>query len=286
MGGISGNINAIRDWTKNYYYDKSDIADLFIKASEGLVSYELTIIGGSSVDVTLTEDIQNNPQSYTITTDSNGEYTGLFLFHENSPLIITGSDSSYLEYTLNSQIDTIELVELVIATSIMTSNNTPNDIGVCRASSEMSYSGNTYAAWRAFDRNPNSDPQWTPPNQRESWIEYEFNNKTIIKKIEVYYPPWVDNLSNQSGKIGGRSLKTLELVASDDKTNWTSLWICQCDYIFSVGSNGVVYLNHVRPYVGVFANNTAYKVYRLKVSQYTNGAGPAISCINLYKRNN
>ena len=29
-GGISGNIEAIRDWTKNYYYDKSEIADKFI----------------------------------------------------------------------------------------------------------------------------------------------------------------------------------------------------------------------------------------------------------------
>ena len=276
-----GSLEAIRDWGNTFFYTKEEIADFFIKSSEGLLPYKLTIMGRSLVSVTLVEDIQTDPQSYTVITDSNGKYTGVFLFHEDSPLLITGSDGSYLEYTLSSQEAVIELVPLVIATPIMTSNTTPNTVGVCRANSEMSYGGNVYAAWRAFTQNPDVNPQWTPTG-KNGWIEYEFNDPTVIKKIEVYVAPW----SSSGGYADSRGSKAFELLASNDKTNWTSLWDKNADYTWSVNNNSYVILSPKRPTADLLGNNTAYKVYRLNVEQFNNGAGPAISCINLYKLGN
>jgi len=273
-----GNIEAIRDWSNMFFYKKEEIADFFIKIDSGLVPYKLTINGGNLVTVTINEDVETDPQTYTISTDINGTYTGIFLFHENSTIVLIGSDSSYLEYTLSLQEATIELIPLVIATSVMTSNATPNDIGVCRASGEMWYSGNNYAAWRAFQQINAQQINWVDPNNTSAWIEYEFNTPVVIKKIEVYIINWIEN-----GRMSIRSTKSLELVASNDHTTWESLWVKDpIDYNFSIANDG--YLTCTKqPVVGVFNNNIAYKYYRLKTQQCTNGTGAAIACINLYK---
>ena len=103
------NIEAIRDWTKKYYYSKEEIQDFFAKSNAGLKAYNLIITGPALTTITITEQTQTDPQTYEITTDEEGNYKNLFFFHANSVIELTYTGSTSVSYTLSNYIDTISI---------------------------------------------------------------------------------------------------------------------------------------------------------------------------------
>ena len=113
----AGNIEAIRDWSKRYFYTKSDIGEFFIKQSSGLSAYSLTIVGPANTQITINDNDQSNPQEYVITTDSRGTYQSLFFFNDGNTLTLTGT-GIYESYTLSEYIATIWLVQVIMPTML------------------------------------------------------------------------------------------------------------------------------------------------------------------------
>ena len=129
MSSQAGNIQAIRNWANNYYPKSDDIADAFVKIGSGLTAYHLTIIGNDNTQtVTIIEDAQTDPQTYTIQT-VDGEYSGLFFFHSGSTIRLYDNGVLYNEHILSNTTDTIYLRPLVSAIPVMTSDTTPAGTG-------------------------------------------------------------------------------------------------------------------------------------------------------------
>lgn len=289
MGGISGNINAIRDWTKNYYYDKSDIADFFSKISLGLIGYKLTIIGDPNSEFTIVEDAQTNPQTYNDVFDSDGVCVGVYFFHEGSTITISDEAGSYNEHELDSYEDTVYLRPLVIATPVMTDNNTPNTVGTCSASSEMWYDNYHYIAAEAFKQTINDARPWQTSGRSGtgSWIKYSFNDPVIIKRCKVWCIGWgMDNYSKNNTYWGGRQIRVFTLQASNDNSNWVDLWTCERIIPNNqLPNDSDKQLHPVRPDISpieLIKNSTAYKYYRIYVNKCWDDEA-AISRIDLYK---
>lgn len=173
----AGNIEAIRDWSKRYFYTKADVSEFFTKLNTGLTAYKLTIIGPANESVNIVEDYQTDPQEYNIKLSSNGNYTGLFFFHAGSILTATG-DSVSATLQLDDYIDTIYLVSISELVPAMTSNTTPNTVGQVIYSSE--YGG--YPGFYAFDKN--NGTRWNGSNNAtEEYIGYQFFDKVCVAKI-------------------------------------------------------------------------------------------------------
>lgn len=172
----AGNIEAIRDWSKRYFYTKSDVSEFFTKLNGGLTAYKLTIIGPVNADITITDNDQTNPQEYVIKTSSSGVYTGLFFFNAGNTLSLTGDGISET-YTLNDYIDTITLTQLSSLIPQMTSYTEPSG----NVSSSGEYNAN-YVAWHAFDGIDNT--KWASPSGN-AWLQYEFATSKLVKKMYI-----------------------------------------------------------------------------------------------------
>lgn len=103
----AGNLEAIRDWAKWYFYSKSDINNFMVNFNDGLTAYGLAIYGPADAEVTMTEQNQQTPKTYTITLNGIGEYRGLFFFHTGATLIVTATGGYTVSKTLSAYTDQI-----------------------------------------------------------------------------------------------------------------------------------------------------------------------------------
>ena len=203
----AGNIEAIRDWSKRYFYTKSDVGEFFTKLNSGLSAYSLTIVGPANTQITITDDDQTNPQEYVITTNTNGTYQSLFFFNEGSILTLTDG-THYGSHTLTDYVDYIEL-DKTISSLIpdMTSDTTPSGV-VLHANLESE----SYAVWRAFNSTIGRASQYPDldGNTGLGYMGYDFGTPVYIRKIS-------ENRTNP-GELANGLLYYVEY--SNDGTNW------------------------------------------------------------------
>lgn len=284
----AGNIEAIRDWANNYFPKREEINDLFLRIGSGLTAYNLTIIGDTNTQtITIIEDTQTDPQTYEVQTIG-GEYTGLFFFHTGSTIHLYDNGVLYNEHVLSDTTDTVYLRPLVIATSKMTSNNTPNDIGTCSASNEMTYGGYTYAAWRAFNDNiPSGEPIWWVSGSYSSggtWIKYSFNDPVCIKRVVVNC---ISNGFNATLNNQSRDIRAFKFQASNDNSTWVDLF--ETRRTIAPGSDPyssdkLFYpINPVNSPDSLLKNTTKYKHYRVLVTDTWDIQAVGITTLKMYK---
>ena len=103
----AGNLEANRDWVERYFYKKSDINGFLVNFNDGLTAYGLTIYGPENAEITITEQNQQNPQSYIVKTNSQGSCQGLFFFHSGATVNFYISGAVVYTTTLNEYIDII-----------------------------------------------------------------------------------------------------------------------------------------------------------------------------------
>lgn len=256
----AGNIEAIRDWSRRYFYTKSDVSEFFTKLNTGLTAYKLTIVGPANASISITENAQSNPQSYSIKTASNGTYTGLFFFHAGSTLSLTGTGIGST-HILSNYVDIIYVTSIVIATPVMTGDTTPS--GEVIKSNQ--YSG-TYAAWRAF-RQVIDDNGWVTTNDGlPQWIGYHFTQPVTIVKL-------VTNNRNYNGTPAQIGAPTkFYLQGSGDGVTWADIQYCESANQAYAGENTY----------DIF-NDTSYSYYRLYVIESTASVSCALSKLNMYK---
>lgn len=152
------------------------------------------------------------------------------------------SDSTWCTAICNST-----YFESVLTTKIptMTSNTTPS--GVCSADSLRS----GYAAYGPFSGGSSS---WVNAGSKPGWVKYEFANAIVAKVVE-YTPPEVSS---------SNAAKTLRVEASNDNSNWTTL------YTQSTATTA-----ETKYSIPIPSNNTAYKYYRwyILTSDWSSGVG-------------
>ncbi len=122
---------------------------------------------------------------------------------------------------------------------IMTSNTTPS--GVCSASS--SYSSD-YLAWKAFDKNVNTNWGTSEAASTNAWLQYEFPQPVIVRKFYVLSPP------NSSLP----QVDNYKISASNNGTDFTDLGTFTYSTISATDGE-----------THTLNNSTAYKYYRLTV---------------------
>lgn len=264
----AGNLAAIRDWGDHYFYDKSEVAEFFMKLNEGLTAYKLTIIGPADTDITINDNDQTNPQEYVIKTPSTGVYSALFFFNEGSTLTLSG-DGVLATHALNTYVDTIMIVDTIIATPVMTSNTTPS--GIVRSSSVYKdpSTGQSvrWEPWHAFTQVGDVDG-WAALNYQKvgEWIEYEFDNPQIILKLQV--------INRNQNAPGVSSVKKFILKASNNGVDYINLG----EYTLDNPNVKLASQTYNIP------NTDAYKIYRIEVSEaISTPSYVTFGCINLYK---
>ena len=264
----AGNLEAIRDWSRRYFYTKSDVAEFFTRLNDGLTAYKLTIVGPVNTKITINDNDQTNPQEYVIKTSSNGVYIGLFFFNEGNTLSLSGTGVA-TTYTLDKYIDTITLANLIIATPIMTANDQPS--GTVRASSvytDPSTGQQTrWQPWHAFKQIGDIDG-WASSNGSKvgEWIEYEFDNPQLILKLQII------NRNQSAGSVS--SIKKFILKGSNNGTDYASLG----EYTIDVPNTPLISQEYV------ISNINSYTIYRLEVSEAISSPSyVTFGCINLFK---
>ena len=75
-----GNINAIREWSRRYFYTKEDINYFVTKLNEGYKGYALTFVGPRNTKVVI------NPEHYEFLKDAGCEKVQGFLFGKPMPI--------------------------------------------------------------------------------------------------------------------------------------------------------------------------------------------------------
>ena len=188
MDSDIGNIRAVREWSRRYFYTKQDIGFFVTKMNAGLKAYALMIIGPRNKKVTI------NPGNYEFTLNSDGWYRYLFFFENNSEITLAIEDGDTITYQLNEYNDTINLSPWVIATPQMTGTVSP--------------SGYVEYSYDLFNRNEN-DKWMTQINNRPTL--YEFPEPTTIYKMVF---KWTNN---------GYAIKAFEFEASNDYEHWVTL---------------------------------------------------------------
>ena len=153
------------------------------------------------------------------------------------------------------------IYRFAIATPIMTSNNTPS--GEVSASSQYA----ARAPWNAFTQNPDIsiyDAWCTEVGQAtNSWIRYDFDNPTVIGKLETY------NRLDGDGKV-----TKFTFQGSNDGTNWTDLESCEASNLTARGLNTYI-----------IDNSVSYLKYRLYITEVASGMTIAsFGCINMYEK--
>ena len=257
----AGNIEAIRDWSKRYFYTKSDVSEFFTKLNTGLTAYKLTIIGPANTTVNITENASTNPQTYVIKTQSNGIYTGLFFFHSGSTLNLSAGSYS-ATHVLSNYVDIISLVSLIIATPIMTSATTPSGEVI----TDNQYDAN-YAAWRAFKQEIDNNGWVTKSTGLPAYIGFHFTQPIVIVKI-------LTNNRNYNGTAAQIGAPTkFYFQGSNDGTNWTDIQYCEATNLAYAAQNEYYIIN-----------DTAYSYYRLYIIESSGGTvSCALSRLNMYK---
>lgn len=257
----AGNLAAIRDWGDHYFYDKSEVAEFFMKLNEELTAYKLTIVGPADTDITINDNDQTNPQEYVIKTSSNGIYTGLFFFNEGNTLSLQGGEIA-ATHVLTNYIDIITLVPLVIANANMTGYTTPS--GEVSASAYASTSSGTYYPWYAFKHEVQSNIRliWSSGEVASRWIQYKFDDPVCIIKLTV------QNANIHDGFSG----KKFIFQASNDGVNFTNLGE------YSIDSSVKLYKSEYD-----IPNANSYLYYRLNFTEWYSNNSVEVGCINLYK---
>ena len=167
-----GNIKALREWTRRYFYTKQDINYFMTKLNEGLKGYALMIIGPRNKRVTI------NPGNYQFTLNSDGWYRYLFFFNRNQEITLSVQDGITMNYQLDAYNDTICLSPWVIATPQMTDYHWP--------SGYVMYSGSLSGyPWACFDRNENNACGLRGGDNK--WINYEFPEPVVIYNAEILF---------------------------------------------------------------------------------------------------
>lgn len=196
-----GNIRALREWTRRYFYTKEDINFFMTKLNQGLKGYALMFIGPRNKKVTV------NPGNYEFTLNSDGWYRYLFFFNRNQEITISVQDGETITYQLDEYNDTINLSPWVIATPQMTNNFTPSGYAFGHISGQYSY--------RGFDRSTSTNANMSS-NQTSSYVGYEFPEPTIIYKFKLLFVcAWSTREPQNSHMI---------IQGSNDKSHWTDLY--------------------------------------------------------------
>ena len=265
-----GNIEAIRDWANQYYYNRDDLANFFILKSQGLTAYKITIIGPKNCPIHIIEDALTNPQEYTVQTDRYGVFSGL-LFFRIQPINLTLTNLSTHDTVTQALTTgvfeyTIQMSPYVIAYPDMTSNTTPNDKGEVIYGTDLT--NNVTNMWWLFQprvQHTNSsgyapriylvNPYTEEGRRREdAWVGYDFDEPTVIYKAEWYVYGFNTNLNLDH-----------ILEGSFDGTTWTELGRVNKNGNAS-GYNGTSFYAGSTPSVTITVQNPlAYKYYRFKV---------------------
>ena len=204
---IIGNISAVREWTRRFFYTREDINYFVSKINAGFKGYGLMIIGPRNKNIII------NPGNYTFTLNSDGWYRGLFFFTQGQAITITIEDGDSFNYQLTSYLDIINLSPYVIATPIMTSNSRPSGYLTGTGYS----SGSSY--YGAFDRTEayTSNKYCSLTPSTNAWICYEFPDPTTIYKCKfVLYPYSASSTLMRPTHF--------ELQASNDNESWTTIY--------------------------------------------------------------
>lgn len=198
-----GNIRAIREWTRRYFYTKQDINYFMTKIDEGLKGYALMIIGPRNKKVTI------NPGNYQFTLNSDGWYRYLFFFNRNQEITLSVQDGITMNYQLDAYNDTICLSPWIIATAQMTSNSAPAGYQVSGYMNSAS-SG----LFQLFDRDSNT----------KSNVIYTQDNYTIYK-FPVATRIYKGSIICQGSATGGSNSYNLNItiLGSNDNEHYSSL---------------------------------------------------------------
>lgn len=193
-----GNIKALREWTRRYFYTKQDINYFMTKLNEGLKGYALMIIGPRNKRVTI------NPGNYQFTLNSDGWYRYLFFFNRNQEITLSVQDGITMNYQLDAYNDTICLSPWVIAT--------PQMVDKCRPYGYLT--GDTYNGgnWYPFNRNEGDK---VALNYNNGYLSYEFIEPTIIYKVKMIYG---------TDTAGSNNIYDVYFKASNDDKIWTDIF--------------------------------------------------------------
>ena len=227
-----GNINAIREWSRRYFYTKADINYFITKLNEGLKGYALTIIGPRNKKVTIT------PGNYEFTLNSDGWYRYIFFFTLGQEITIEVEDGETITYQLDEYNDTINLSPYVIATEQMTS--------IYQPSGYITESGHYHGLVNAFNRN---DEDWwdnwiETSGISNQWLCYEFPEPKTVYKVTIMLTPFhyasgVDNIMRP---------EHFAIQASNDGENWVNIY--EVDRVIPSDENSVSFdISDPKPYI-------------------------------------
>lgn len=251
MDSDIGNIRAVREWSRRYFYTKQDIGFFVTKLNSGLKAYALMIIGPHNKKVTI------NPGNYEFTLNSDGWYRYLFFFEDNSEITLAVEDGDTITYQLDEYNDTINLSPWVIATPAMTS--------ICRPSGYIT-GGPNDAGYGAFDRD---DSNWYSMSSsfESSWMTYEFIEPIIIYKVKFIYTSVWGTREPQNNHI--------YIQGSNDNSHWTNLLDDELTdfYGYNVG---------IYAYEGIINDPGEYLYYRIWSDPLTNSGSLRIQDMHYY----
>lgn len=207
-----GNIRALREWTRRYFYTKQDINYFITKLNEGLKGYALMIIGPRNKKVTI------SPGNYQFTLNSDGWYRHLFFFNHNQEIVLSVEDGTTMNYQLDEYNDTICLSPYELAIPVMRSNYwVPS--GYMTPTSDA-------GIFDIFDRN--SSTEWSRrTTDGYHWFQYEFPEKKYIYKVNIELYTYKTNSGNPDTEYH------FILQGSYDNTTWADLAVNKYFHPFS-----------------------------------------------------
>ena len=224
-----GNINAIREWSRRYFYTKEDINYFVTKLNEGYKGYALTFVGPRNKKVVV------NPGNYEFTLNSDGWYRYIFFFTLRQEITIEVEDGETITYQLDAYNDTINLSPYVIATEQMTGIYQPSGY----ITERQHWNGSPIYV---FDRNDASIWECSYPN--EAWICYEFPEPKTIYKIKIV----TANLGEMSGIDYWGRPRHFDIQVSNNGSDWTTIYTQ--DKTMSANDNTIeFFINDPKPYI-------------------------------------
>ena len=204
-----GNINAIREWTRRYFYTKEDINYFISKLNEGYKGYALTIIGPKNKKVVIT------PGNYEFTLNSDGWYRYIFFFSQGQEITLEVEDGDTMTYQLDTYIDTINVSPYVIATPQHLVGESFKPSGYTTTSG----GGNGAGAFDRIETDAAANVADITPIVN-GWICYEFPEPTVIYKCKFILYPF--------GAHWDPARPThFDLQVSNDTEQWSAIYTFQ-----------------------------------------------------------